>query len=101
MTMSDTIDADGLEEWLGEAPAPDKLQYLEERNNRRIEIKKQFDAWFNELEGYSFRHERFRDDFDSAKDREDYHSMKLMVKWMRTAFEMGYSACESKIKGGD
>jgi len=25
--------------------------------------------------------------------------MKLMVKWLRTAFEMGYYASESKING--
>ena len=98
--MIDTINADGLEDWLGEAPAPDKLQYLEERNNRRIEIKKQFDAWFGELEGYSFRYERFWDDFDEAKNKKDYNSMKLMVKWLRTAFEMGYCASESKLYGG-
>ena len=97
--MSDTIGSDTLEDWLGEAPAPDKLEYLEQRNNRRIEIKKQFDAWFNELEGYSFRYERFWDDFDSAKDREDYHSMKLMVKWLRTAYEMGYNEGQ-RLYGG-
>ena len=97
--MSDIINADGLEDWLGEAPSPDKLEYLEERNNLRIEIRKKFDAWFGELEGYSFRYERFWDDFDQAKDKNDYHTMKSMVKWMRTAFEMGYYACESKING--
>jgi hypothetical protein len=86
----EAMNADGLEDWLGEAPAPDKLQYLEERNNRRIEIKKQFDAWFGELEGYTFRHERFWDDFDFAKDKNDYNSMKLMVKWLRYAFQVGY-----------
>ena len=96
--MSDTIDADGLEEWLGEAPAPDKLEYLEERNNRRIEIKKQFDAWFEEMEGYSFRYERFWDDFDYAKESKNN---QLMVKWLRTAFEMGYNACESKLHNNE
>lgn len=94
--MSNTINADGLEDWLGEAPAPDKLQYLEERNNRRLEIKKQFDEWFEELEGYSFRYERFWDDFDYAKESKEN---QCMVKWMRTAFAMGYNACESKING--
>ena len=91
------IDADGLEDWLGEAPAPDKLQYLEERNNRRIEIKKQFDVWFGEMEGYSFRYERFWDDFDYAKESKNN---QLMVKWLRSAFQVGYDACESKLYGG-
>ena len=95
--MIDTINADGLEDWLGEAPAPDKFQYLEERNNRRIEIKKQFDAWFGEMEGYSFRYERFWDDFDYAKESKNN---QLMVKWLRTSFEMGYCASESKLYGG-
>jgi hypothetical protein len=98
--MTDSIDPGTLEDWLGKEPEPDKLQYLKERNNRRLEIKKQFDEWFGELEGYSCRYERFWDDFDSAKGRNDYHSMKIMVKWMRTAFQVGYDACESKLYGG-
>jgi len=95
--MSDTINADGLEDWLGEAPAPDKLEYLEQQNNRRLEIKKLFDEWFYELEGFAFRSERFWDDFDYAKESKDN---KSMVKWLRTSFEMGYNACESKLYGG-
>jgi hypothetical protein len=95
MMMSDTIGHDTLEDWLGEAPAPDKLEYLEQQNNRRIEIKKQFDAWFEEMEGYSFRYERFWDDFDYAKESKDNRSM---VKWLRTAFEIGYDA-GSKLYG--
>jgi len=62
----------------------------EAMNAQKRKIEKQFDEWFGELEGYTFRHERFWDDFDFAKDKNDYNSMKLMVKWMRTAFEMGY-----------
>ena len=96
--MSDTIDPGTLEDWLGEAPAPDKLEYLEERNNRRIEIKKQFDAWFEEMEGYSFRYERFWDDFDYAKESKNN---QLMVKWLRTSFEMGYNACEAKLHNNE
>ena len=69
MTMSDTIDADGLEDWLGEAPAPDKIEYLEQQNNRRIEIKKQFDAWFEEMEGHSFPTRR-SSDLRTAEDPE-------------------------------
>ena len=64
---------------------------------QKREIKKQFNAWFEEMEGYSFRYERFWDDFDYAKGSKDTQSM---VKWLRTAFEMGYYASESKIYGG-
>ena len=65
-------------------------------NTKKLEIQKQFDEWFGELEGYTLRYERFWDDFDQAKNKNDYNNMKLMVKWMRTAYEMGYHACESK-----
>lgn len=65
-------------------------------NIKKLEIKKQFDEWFEEMEGYSFRYERFWDDFDYAKESKDN---KSMVKWLRTAFEMGYYASESKING--
>ena len=78
------------------------LEIAEKReamNAKKLEIEKQFDEWFGELEGYSFRYERFWDDFDQAKNKNDYNSMKLMVKWMKTAFEMGYYASESKING--
>ena len=66
-------------------------------NAQKRKIEKQFDAWFEEMEGYSFRYERFWDDFDYAKGSKDTQSM---VKWLRTAFEMGYYASESKLYGG-
>lgn len=42
-----------------------------------------FKDWFNELEVFSLRSERFYDDFSdtSAADRQ------LMVKWLQGAFE--------------
>ena len=64
---------------------------------KKRKIEKQFDAWFEEMEGYSFRYERFWDDFDYAKGSKDTQSM---VKWLRTAFEMGYYASETKLYGG-
>ena len=70
---------------------------IEAMNAQKRKIEKQFDAWFEEMEGYSFRYERFWDDFDYAKASKDTQSM---VKWLRTAFEMGYYASESKIYGG-
>ena len=69
----------------------------EAMNAQKRKIEKQFDAWFEEMEGYSFRYERFWDDFDYAKESKDN---KSMVRWLRTAFEMGYDACESKNYGG-
>jgi hypothetical protein len=46
-----------------------------------------FDAWFDEMEGFSFRSERFYDDFDYAAKMKDY---KMIVKWLQTAYEVGY-----------
>ena len=69
----------------------------EAMNAQKRKIEKQFDAWFEEMEGYSFRYERFWDDFDYAKGSKNNQSM---VKWLRTAFEMGYNASESKFYGG-
>ena len=68
----------------------------EAMNAKKRKIEKQFDEWFGKLEGYSFRSERFWDDFYHAKDSKDYQSTKTMITWLRTAFEMGYHACESK-----
>jgi len=75
------------------------LEIAEKResiNAKKLEIDKQFDEWFYELEGFVFRSERFWDDFDYAKDFKDTQSM---VKWLRTAFEIGYDA-GSKLYGG-
>lgn len=46
----------------------------------------EFDEWFDELEGYSFRSERFYDDFEYAAKTKNYD---LMKQWLRAAYEMG------------
>jgi hypothetical protein len=68
----------------------------ESQNARDDEIKKLFDEWFGELEGYSFRYERFWDDFDYATDSKDKQGM---VQWLRTAYEMGYNEGQ-RLYGG-
>lgn len=78
---------DDLTDWLGPAPSPKQIEYLEQQNNRRLKIKKLFEEWFEEMEGYSFRSERFYDDFDYAAKTGDY---KMIVKWLQTSFEEGY-----------
>ncbi len=45
-----------------------------------------FDDWFYELEGYSFRSERFCDDFDYAAKTGNYD---LIIQWLRAAYQMG------------
>ena len=85
------------EEYLTHEEMLEVAAQREALNAKKLEIKKQFEEWFEEMEGYSFRYERFWDDFDYAKDSKNNQSM---VKWLRTAFEMGYYASESKLYGG-
>jgi len=85
------------EEYLTHEEMLELAEQRESMNVKKLEIDKQFDEWFEEMEGYSFRYERFWDDFDYAKDSKNNQSM---VKWLRAAFEMGYHACESKLYGG-
>lgn len=47
-----------------------------------------FDAWFNELELYSFRSERFWDDFDHAAATKEH---EVMIRWLKAAYDAGYS----------
>lgn len=79
---------DDLTEWLGEAPSPEQAEYLEQQNNHRLKIKELFEDWFYELEGFCFRSERFYDDFDYAAKTGDY---KKIVKWLQTAYDVGYN----------
>ena len=44
-----------------------------------------FDAWFNELESYSLRSERFLVDVE----RNSADSGPVLVRWLRAAFEAG------------
>lgn len=52
-------------------------------------MQKQFDDWFYELEGYSFRSERMIDDLYYASETKD---VSMMISWIKTAFEQGYIA---------
>lgn len=52
------------------------------------QITKEFDDWFNELVGFSFRSEWFYDDLDHAGSEEKLReSMKI---WIKSAFQEGY-----------
>jgi hypothetical protein len=46
----------------------------------------EFDDWFDELEGYSYRSERFYDDFDFAAKTKNYD---LMKQWLQADYQMG------------
>jgi hypothetical protein len=48
---------------------------------------KTFEDWFDELENYSFRSERFFQHLELAKTE---HERRMVTElWLRTAFDMG------------
>jgi hypothetical protein len=59
---------------------------------------REFDEWFNEVEGYGLRSERFHSDLLdelSGTSSDTYarnFSFRLMRGWLRAAFEAGYEA---------
>jgi hypothetical protein len=55
-----------------------------------------FDDWFNELVGFSFRSEWFYEDFDYAAKTNDY---KKIVEWLKTAYKVGYEEGQ-RLYGG-
>ena len=53
-----------------------------------------FDDWFNELENYSLRSERFYAQLDAIKEQE--LRQRFVMRWMEVAWEQGY---RSKVEG--
>ena len=54
-----------------------------------IDLKKKFEEYFNEQEGFGLRSERFYTDIESQRLRED---AVLMTKWLEAAFIQGARA---------
>lgn len=54
-----------------------------------------FEEWFNEIEGYALRSERFFGDLDHHKP-ESQGSNKRMVEWLRAAYNVGYEQGKSE-----
>lgn len=50
-------------------------------------MKDEFEHYFNEIENFSMRSERF---FDAFKDL-DTDKQKQIIRWMKGAFEAGYN----------
>lgn len=49
-----------------------------------------FNAWIYEIENYSTRYERFRDDLNSAESfRDPVAANRIIMRWLRAAFEQG------------
>lgn len=54
-----------------------------------------FEDWFNELEGYSFRSERF---FGDVKCPDPFKQREILTEWLKTAWKLGHeSAKETKV----
>jgi hypothetical protein len=54
---------------------------------------KTFEDWFDELEGYSFRSERF---FSDAKCPDPFRKNVILREWMNIAWELGRASNEIK-----
>jgi hypothetical protein len=61
--------------------------------NNITDIEEIFEEWFNELEGFSYRSERFWDDFYYASRSGD---TDCIIKWLKSAVQIGYDAAQSK-----
>lgn len=53
----------------------------------------EFDEWFNEVELFGLRSERFYDDLYAYKF--DGASSVYMVKWLKAAYEVGYEKAKN------
>lgn len=51
-------------------------------------IYENFEAWFNELENYNFRSDRFFQHLDLVQDNPQQRN-EFLENWMRAAFEAG------------
>ena len=55
-----------------------------------------FQEWFNEIESYGLRSERFYDDIENNKGMQ---LRKVMVSWLEAAYKSGYEDCLQNTSG--
>lgn len=55
-----------------------------------------FDEWFNEIEGFHLRCERFYDDAEAYKHRCEPGEVDVLLKWLRAAYDVGYEQGKSE-----
>lgn len=53
-----------------------------------------FEDWLNEIESFSLRSERVYDDLTSIPKDTVNHWRYIVIPWLRSAFDAGYSAGE-------
>lgn len=58
-------------------------------------IKEKFNTWFNQVESFGLKSERFYDDLDDVKTGKI--SSNILINWLEAAFEAGL---EAKTKKG-
>ena len=57
---------------------------------KRVDLDREFNNYFHELESFSTRSERFYDDVEQIAKRSVYDSdTKILESWLRSAFMMG------------
>lgn len=61
-----------------------------------MKYEKKFSKWFNEIEGFALRGERFYDDLDTITGidktaSEASRNTSLMLDWLKAAYEEGYN----------
>ena len=56
-----------------------------------------FDEWFNEIEGFHLRCERFYDDAEAYKYRCEPGDVRVLLGWLKAAYEVGYDHAMSKL----
>lgn len=54
---------------------------------------KEFDKWFNEIENFSLRSERF---FGDLNDYDPGINPEIVTKWLQAAFQAGYETGASE-----
>ncbi len=58
-----------------------------QKNSEIKNYNQSFNEWFNELEGYSLRSERFLDSLDAFTSKEAL--AKSMILWLKAAYDQG------------
>ena len=71
------IDDATLDKWLREASSKPITNYTESND--------EFYNWFDEIEGFHIREERFWDDCERGETG-------VLFEWLRAAFEVGFQA---------
>jgi hypothetical protein len=80
------INDDTLNEWLGDLDRKKaRIRAQSKQVAYYLESNEEFYEWFDEIEGFHIREERFWDDCDRGNP-------EALFNWVRWAFHLGYQA---------